>query len=188
MTDPLRDGKPDRAPADGEQVNELTEQPDYRTGYQMPDPKDDHQRHYTTTPPEDRVGSADHGVYQPVEAQDPKEITGQFDHLATRDPVAMEHAPQRAEFAGAQTVEGLGINTDTPMDLVAPMAVGMAVTSSMATAEETEVELRDPNRNYVPPGKEVVPHVPEEPGDLLPGTPPEIKAEVAGTEDNDDRL
>ncbi|EYB69679.1 hypothetical protein DEIPH_ctg003orf0004 [Deinococcus phoenicis] len=188
MTDNRRDGRPDNAPADGEQINELTRTPDYKTGYQMPDPKDVHEEHYTTTPADDRTGSADEGKYQPVQVQDPKEVTGQFDHLATRDPVAMEHTPQQAEFAGAQTVEGLGINSNAPMDLVAPMAAGMGVTSSMATAQETELAVTDPNRSYTPPSKQGPPHVSEQPGDLLPGTPPEIKAEVAGTEDNDNSL
>ncbi|GAA5514722.1 hypothetical protein Dcar01_03482 [Deinococcus carri] len=184
MTDPLRDGKPDRAPADGEQVNELTGTPDYKTGYQMPDPKDVHVEHYTTTPAEDRVGSADQQEYQPVQSQDPKEVTGQFDRLATRDPQQMEQALQGTpEFAGAQTVAGVGVDTAAPMDLVAPVAIGMGVTSSMATAQETEVEVRDPNAGYIPPSKEVTPHVREQPGDLLPGTPPEIKAEVAGDTD-----
>ncbi|WP_034386938.1 hypothetical protein [Deinococcus sp. YIM 77859] len=184
MSDPFRDGKPDHAPADGTQVNELTGQPDHRTGYQMPDPKDVHEAHYTTTPLEDRVASADQGKAQPPEPQDPREITGQFDHLATRDPEAMAHAPQEAEFAGAQTVEGLGFDRRTVDGLA---VANLDVTASLATTAARRNEAIDPNPDYVPPSQKVVPHVPEQPGDLPPGVPAELKAEVEGTED-DERL
>ncbi|MBI0446394.1 hypothetical protein [Deinococcus sp. DB0503] len=181
MTDPLRDGQPNLAPADGTQVNERTGQPDDRTGDQMPDPKDNHAPRYTTTPPDDRVGSADHGKYQPIQAQDPQEITGQFDHLATRDPVAMEHTPQPAEFAGAETVAGAGFD---PHLLAAPVGAGVGLVEHRIADGSFQREAIDPNPGYTPPSEEVPPHVPQEPGDLLPGTPPEIKAEVAGNEDD----
>lgn len=184
MTDPLRDGKPDLAPSDGTQVNELTGQPDNRTGYQMPDPKDHHEEHYTTSPAEDRAASADQGKYQPVQPQHPREITGQFDHLATRDPEAMEHALQPPEFAGAQTVSGLGFDNRTIDGLA---AANLDVTASLATTAARRNEALDPNPNYIPPSEKVVPHVPEQPGDLPPGVPTELKAEVEGTED-DNRL
>ncbi|MEW6420216.1 MAG: hypothetical protein AB1511_00625 [Deinococcota bacterium] len=185
MTDPLRNGKPDLAPAGGEQVNELTGQPDNRTGDQTPDPKDNHAQRYTSTPQDDRVGSADHGKYQPVEAQDPREITGQFDHLTTRDPAAMEHTPQQAEFAGAETVAGTGFD---PHLMATPIGAGVGMVEHLVANENFQRGAIDPNPGYTPPSEKVPPHVPQEPGDLLPGTPPEIKAEVAGDEDDDNVL
>ena len=47
-------------------ISELTGRPDDNTGYQTRDPKDTSQPFYTTTPPEDRVSSADEGKYVPV--------------------------------------------------------------------------------------------------------------------------
>ncbi|SMB95400.1 hypothetical protein [Deinococcus hopiensis] len=179
-----RDGRPDHAPADGTQINEISGTPDYKTGYQMPDRKDHHEEHYTSTPPEDRVAGADEGKYQAPHVPDPKEVTGQFDHLATRDPARMEQVLQSTpEFAGAQTVDGLGMSADTPMDLVAPMAPGMGVMGSMATAQERRQAALDPNPGYTPPSQKSVPHVGEQPGDLPPGAPSELKAEVDDSED-----
>lgn len=164
-------------------VDELTGRPTDRTGYQRPDPKDDHQQVYTTTPPGDRVGHADHREYQPVQAQDPKEITGQFDHLATRDPAQMDHDLQSPEFAGARTVEGIGVDGTAEVDLAAPMAAGLGVAGSMATAEETVLGDVDRNPGYTPPSEQGPPHVSEQPGDLPPSAPPELKAEVQGEDD-----
>lgn len=185
-----RDGRPDNAPADGTQINELTRTPDYKTGYQMPDPKDVHEEHYTTTPAEDRTGSADQGKYEPVQAQDPREVTGQFDRLATRDPAAMEHAAQTPEFAGAETVAGIGVQ-DTTLGSGITVAGGLGTESTSLAAGEAGVGLRpgvDQNPGYVPPSEKVTPHVSEQPGDLPPGARPELKNEVSGEADNHDRL
>ncbi|WP_019586295.1 hypothetical protein [Deinococcus apachensis] len=185
-----RDGRPDNAPADGTQINELTRTPDYKTGFQTPDPKDVHEEHYTTTPAEDRTGSADHGKYQPVEAQDPREVTGQFDRLATRDPAAMEHAPQAPEFAGAETVAGIGVQ-DTTLGSGITVAGGLGTESTSLAAGEAGVGLRpgvDQNPGYVPPSEKEPPHFRDRPGDLPAGAPAELQNEVAGEAENHDRL
>lgn len=185
-----RDGRPDNAPADGTQINELTRTPDYKTGFQMPDPKDVHEEHYTTTPAGDRTGSADEGKYEPVQAQDPREVTGQFDHLATRDPAAMEHAAQVPEFAGAETVAGIGVQ-DTTLGSGITVAGGLGTESTSLAAGEAGVGLRpgvDQNPGYVPPSEKVTPHVSEQPGDLPPGARPELKNEVSGEAGDHDRL
>jgi len=185
MTD-NRDGRPDeererRTPIP---VNELTGQPDPRTGFQTHDPKDVHQDRYTSTPAEDQVASADQGKGVILPFVDPGEVTHQFDHLATRDPAAMEHALEDPEFAGAETVAGLGAS-GAEVDRVAPMAGSLAMPASMADAQDRQRAAYDPNPGYTPPSQEVVPHIGEQPGDLPPGTAPELRAEVRG--DTDDR-
>ncbi|MFC3918360.1 hypothetical protein ACFOUS_16790 [Deinococcus metalli] len=90
-----------------------------QTGFEATDVKDHHQVAYTTTPGDDRVGSSDSEKYTPVELPSAKTVTGTFDHLATRDVGAMEHAAQTPDFAGAETVEGLGGDV---LDEVAPSA------------------------------------------------------------------
>jgi hypothetical protein len=185
-----RDGRPDNAPADGTQINELTRTPDYKTGFQMPDPKDTHEEHYTTTPAEDRAGSADQGKYVAPQVPNPKEVTGQFDHLATRDPVAMEHAGQAPEFAGAQTVAGMGVQ-DTTLGSGITVAGGLGTESTSLAAGEAGVGARpgvDQNPGYVPPSQKEPPHFRDQPGDLPSGAPAELKNEVAGEADNHDRL
>ena len=85
------------------------------TGFETRDPKDtDPNTINTTTPADDRVGAADAGKYQPVSVPDAKEITGQFDHLATRDPEAMELDEdflEALEF-GCPPMGGLGLGVD----------------------------------------------------------------------------
>jgi ankyrin repeat protein len=176
MTD-NRDRRPGDLPSGKLPVNELTGQPDTHTGYQTPDPKDNHEEHYATTPAEDRAGSADQGKYEPVQAQDPKAVTGQFDHLATRDPAAMEHALEDPEFAGAQTVAGIGVDNDL-MNSVAP--VGLGISTGRAFVEEHHQSAADRNPGYTPPSEAGPRHVSEQPGDLPPGATEELKNAVRG--------
>ena len=183
-----RDGRPDNAPADGTQINEISGTPDYKTGYQMPDRKDHHEEHYTTTPREDRTASADEGKYHAPHVPDPKEVTGAFDHLATRDPAQMDHALQQPEFAGAQTVGDVGVDGTAALGLVAPLATGMGTTASVATAHDRQRAASDPNPGYTPPSEMAPPHLGTRPGDLPPGAPAELEPEVEGTERNRDRL
>ncbi|THF69281.1 ankyrin repeat domain-containing protein [Deinococcus sp. Arct2-2] len=149
---------------------------DHRTGFQTPDPKDGHQPFYTTTPEDSRVSSADHSTYEPVHMQDPHEITAQFDHLATRDPAQMEHAPQDAEYAGAQSVAGLGGEL---LDTVAPSA-GLGMNNTAALAGDSQRRSADPNAAYTPPSEQGPPHVSQRPGDLPQGMTEELQSEVSG--------
>ena len=147
-----------------------------QTGFDTPEPKDDHQEAYTTTPAEDRVGSADQGKYEPVEPTSAKEVTGQFDHLATRDVAAMEHTPQDAEFAGAQTVAGLGGEN---LDTIVPTA-GVGINASTTMALESQQRAIDPNPGYTPPSEQGPPRVSQRPGDLPEGETPELQSQVHG--------
>ncbi|WP_245556512.1 ankyrin repeat domain-containing protein [Deinococcus aquatilis] len=149
---------------------------DHRTGFQTPDPKDDHQPFYTTTPADSRVSSADEGKYEPVVMQDPHEITAQFDHLATRDPAQMEHSLQDPEFAGAQTVDGLGGEL---LDTVVPSA-GLGLNNTAMLASQSQRRSNDPNPGYTPPSEKGPPHPSERPGDLPQGTRTELQNEVSG--------
>ncbi|WP_146009501.1 ankyrin repeat domain-containing protein [Deinococcus planocerae] len=166
-------------PPTGEPVNELTGRPDDHTGYQAPDPKDTSQPFYTSTPAEDRVSSSNESKYEPVEMPDPKEVTGQFDHLATRDPSAMEHRLQAPEFAGAQTV-GTGLDSAV---LDATVPAGLGVNASLLTVSERRGEAVDPNPGYTPPAQEVPPHLGSTPADLPPGVRPEVQEAVQGDGD-----
>ncbi|RJF72094.1 hypothetical protein D3875_11540 [Deinococcus cavernae] len=138
------------------------------TGFETRDPKDtDPSTINTTTPADDRVGASDQGKYQPVTVPDAKEVTGQFDHLATRDPQAMEHHLQRPEYEGAESTAALGAGTGLvagvlPSDgLGAPLSVGVV--------DQHIQGAIDPNPNYTPPSKMTPPHISEQtanrPGD-----------------------
>ncbi|MDB5044619.1 MAG: putative ankyrin [Deinococcus sp.] len=149
---------------------------DHRTGFQTPDPKDDHQPFYTTTPADSRVSSADEGKYEPVHMQDPHEITAQFDHLATRDPAQMEHTLQTPEFVGVQSVDGLGGEL---LDTVVPSA-GLGLNNTAMLASQSQRRSADPNPGYTPPSEQGPPHPSERPGDLPQGTRAELQSEVSG--------
>jgi hypothetical protein len=148
-----------------------------QTGFEAHDPKDEHEAVYTTTPSEDQVGASDTGKYTPVELPSAKVVTGTFDHLATRDVGAMEHTVQDPEFAGAETVDGLGgdILTD-----VAPSA-GLGIPAAAGASVLDRRHDVDPNPGYIPPSNDGPPHVSEQPGDLPPGETPELLSEVEGT-------
>lgn len=185
MTD-NRDGRPDeeRERHTPMPVNELTGQPDPRTGFQTHDPKDVHQDRYTSTPAEDRTASADQGKGVTLPAVDPGDVTHQFDHLATRDPAAMEHALADPEFVGAETVAGIGVDS-AMLDRVVPAGIDVGVSASLVSNADRLGVAADPNPGYVPPSQQTVPHTGEQPGDLPPGTAPELRAQVRG--DTDDR-
>ncbi|GGK23313.1 hypothetical protein GCM10008955_16120 [Deinococcus malanensis] len=147
-----------------------------QTGFETPDPKDDHASIYTTTPDSSKVSTANKLSYEPVDVPDPKEVTGQFDHLATRDPVAMDHTLQAAEMAGAQTVGGVDTGA---LDLVTPVG-GIDSNSRLGPAIEDRTRAADPNPGYTPPSEMTVPHVSERPADLPEGERAELQNEVQG--------
>lgn len=140
------------------------------TGVDTPDPKDsDPTTIYTTTPAEDRVGGAETDAagaasgHQPVTVPDAKEVTGQFEHLATRDAGAMEHKPQAPEYAGAQSVAALGTST-AMLDAVVPGAGLGSDVSGVVAANDLRAAAADPNPGYTPPSKMTPPHQPEHSG------------------------
>lgn len=138
--------------------------------------RDVHQPMYTTTPAEDRVSSSNEGKHEPVSVPDAKEVTGQFDHLATRDPEAMEHRLQTPEFAGAATVETAGVGA---MDAAVLGNETGLIANQGAALGAARLET-DPNRGYTAPSQSGPPHVSEQPGDLPPGETAELKAEIEG--------
>lgn len=155
----------------------LTGETGAQTGFDGPDDKDAHQGAYATTPADDRVGSANEGKYTPVELPSAKVVTGQFDHLATRDVAAMDHALQVPEFEGAETVESLGSDV---LDEVTPSA-GLGVGASLGAAVRDHHRDIDPNPGYTPPSNQAPPHVSQRPADLPEGETPELQNEVQGT-------
>ena len=139
------------------------------TGFDTPDPKEgDPNTINTTTPADDRVGAADQGKYQPVEVPPASAVTGQFDHLATRDPVAMEHQLQRPEYEGAESTVALGGAGVTALDAVVPGS-SVDVNTSVSVAQERVRGAIDPNPHYTPPSQISPPHISEQtanrPGD-----------------------
>lgn len=138
------------------------------TGFDTPDPKEgDPNTINTTTPPEDRVGAADASHYQPVDVPDAREVTGQFDQLATRDPEAMEHQLQRPEYEGSESTAALGVGSSLVAG--AMPADGLGVPLSTAVVDQHIQTAIDPNPNYTPPSKMSPPHISEQtanrPGD-----------------------
>ncbi|ACO46640.1 hypothetical protein DEDE109153_06970 [Deinococcus deserti] len=148
-----------------------------QTGFDTPDPKDDHATIYTTTPDSSKVSTANKLSYEPVDIPDPKEVTGQFDHLATRDPKEMD-ALQDAEMAGTQTVGGVDTHA---LDLATP-AAGIGINAGLGPAIEQRTRAADPNPGYTPPSEMTVPHVSERPADLPEGERAELQNEVQGTD------
>lgn len=149
-----------------------------QTGGHAPEPQAVQQGAYATTPPDDRVGAADHGKYTPVELPPAKAVTGQFDHLATRDVAAMEHSLQEPEFAGAQTVAPLG-GEGTALGDVMPSG-GMGTGISPAEAVRSHLADANPNPGYTSPSTQGPPHVSQRPADLPAGETSELQSEVQG--------
>ncbi len=137
------------------------------------DPKDDHESHYTSAPPEDRVGTQDKGIggIQNQEDHQSGEGAQTFkgnNPLVTRDPDAFEHAPQDAAYAGAQAVPGevgsVPVTAAVPVNLVS----GMAVTPDPFLKGDI-----DPNPAYTPPSEHGPPHPNEGAAELPAGAPSE---------------
>lgn len=130
------------------------------TGFDTPDPKDsDPDTTYTTTPAEDRVGAANAGRFQAVDVPDAKEVTGQFDSLATRNPTDMEHQLQAPEYEGAASTVALG--GTALLDSVIP-GEGLGADVSRVVMEEHLQQAVDQNPEYTPPSKMTPPHQSEE--------------------------
>lgn len=138
--------------------------------------RDVHQPHYTTTPPESRVSSSNEGLGAAVapEMPDPRAVTEPFDHLATRDPEAMEHRLQTPEFAGSTALEtGL---TPGVLDAVGPGVEGNLAGAAVSPAAADL--LTGNNSGYTAPALSGPPHVREQPGDLPPGESEELKSQI----------
>ena len=96
---------------------------------------------------------------------DPKEVTGQFDHLATRDPQAMEQTLQRPEYEGAQSAAPL-VGSATTAAVVPAAGLGAVGLESAAAANAHVAHLENRNPDYTPPSQVAPPHPDEHPADL----------------------
>ena len=144
--------------------------------------RDVHQATYTTTPLDSRVSSSNEGLGGAVglDMPDPKEVTGQFDHLATRDPEAMENRLQTPEYQGAQTTAA--VDTGVLDSLVGGNDLGLTGSAGalggMAAGTTPGALNPDPNSGYTAPALSGPPHVSEQPGDLPPGETEELKNQI----------
>lgn len=94
-----------------------------------------------------------------------------IDKLVTRDPQAMEHTLEDAEYAGSDAVERLDSGL---IEVRAGNASGMqAVPLDPAAASNL-------NPGYTPPGQQVPPHTHEGTADLPAGAPAEAELERDG--------
>lgn len=88
--------------------------------------------------------------------------------LVTRDPVAMEHAPQDAAYAGAAP-------TPTALDnqVLATAAAGLG--SGGMLADPLLAQAGNPNPGYTPPSQMAPVHQPESVSDLPGGAPEQAR-------------
>jgi hypothetical protein len=93
------------------------------------------------------------------------------DKLVTRDPQAMEHTLEEAEYAGSDTVEGL----DSGL-----IEVRAGNASGMQAVPLDPLARSNVNPGYTPPGQQVTPHSHEGAGDLPEGAPAEAELERDG--------
>lgn len=143
----------------------------------MTDPKDDHQRHYTTTPPDDRVGSLDRTDTPDVLPDPAEEIPAQThkgtsDPAVTRDPAAMERALESADYAGS--TEPDPADPGIPDDL---MVVSMGNVGINAMPVRSPLTDADQNPKYTPPSEQGPREVGLRPADLPEGAPGEAAVE-----------
>ncbi len=145
----------------------------------MTDPKDDHTVRYTTTPPDDRVGSLDRTDTPDIMPDDPQEVPqftdkGTSSPAVTRDPEAMEHQLQGAQYAGADPPAPL--SGDVPNETLGWGAGNVGINPG---------PLRDPlrdadqNPGYVPPSEDGPAELREQPGDLAQGEPTQERLDEA---------
>lgn len=87
------------------------------------------------------------------------EVTAQFDHLATRDPAAMEQAAQAPDHAGAAPTGPFATLGTTPLGAAVAGSDVYGMGSVTAAREET---LRPLNPEYTPPSQVAPPHVTNE--------------------------
>ncbi|AWN23888.1 hypothetical protein DKM44_12165 [Deinococcus irradiatisoli] len=153
------------------------------------DPKDNHEEHYTTAPPEDRVGTQDRGIGGIQNQEDHQSGQGAQtfkgrDPLVTRDPVEFEHMLQGAAYAGAEgSVGDLGPvppAVSVPGELSAGVAampgagvVPGATLGGVVTPDPFLARDIDPNASYTPPSEEVSSHPNEGAADVPAGSPSE---------------
>ncbi|WP_407539614.1 hypothetical protein Q0M94_15760 [Deinococcus radiomollis] len=94
-----------------------------------------------------------------------------IDKLVTRDPQAMQHTLEDAEYAGSDVVEGL----DSGL-----IEVRAGNASGMQAVPLDPVAASNPNPGYTPPGHQVAPHSREGTADLPEGAPAEAELEQGG--------
>ncbi len=91
--------------------------------------------------------------------------------LVTRDPEVMEHTPKDADYAGAETVEGL----DSGL-----IEVRVGNGAGLSTVPLDPAAHNNPNPSYTPPSQQVTPHPREGAADMPEGDPAEIDLERNG--------
>jgi hypothetical protein len=92
------------------------------------------------------------------------------DRLVTRDPEAMEHQLEDAQYAGSETAEDLGPQLSE---------VQMGMLGRLSTVP-LDPAASNPDPGYVPPGQGVAPHTREGAADLPEGSPAEVELEDQG--------
>lgn len=97
------------------------------------------------------------------------------DRLITRDPQAMEHQLEDADFAGSDTIENLDSG-------LLEVRVGNAAGLGQAVLPLDPAAAANPNRGYTPPDRMVSPHPQEGAADLPKGAPAEAELERDGVE------
>lgn len=93
------------------------------------------------------------------------------DKLVTRDPKAMEHELEVAEYAGSDTIDAL----DSGL-----IEVRAGNASGMQAVPLDPAATGNLNPGYTPPSQKVTPHVHEGAGDLPEGAPAEAELERDG--------
>lgn len=93
--------------------------------------------------------------------------------LITRDPQAMEHALEDAEYAGADPVEGLDSG-------LIEVRVGNAGAGPMGAVPLDPPAASNLNPGYTPPSQQVPPHPREGAADLPEGAPAEAELDREG--------
>ncbi len=93
--------------------------------------------------------------------------------LITRDPQAMEHTLEDAEYAGSDPTEGLDSG-------LTEVRVGNVGAGLMGTVPEGPAAASNLNPGYTPPGQQVPPHPREGAADLPEGAPAEAELDRDG--------
>lgn len=98
-------------------------------------------------------------------------MTNPNDDLITRDPEAMEHTLEDADYAGSDTIEGL----DSGLLEVRAGNVG-----GLTAIPLDPLVSNNPNPGYTPPSHQVSPHPREGAADLPEGAPAEAELDQEG--------
>ena len=93
--------------------------------------------------------------------------------LTTRDPEAMQHALEDAEYAGADSADGLDSG-------LTEVRVGNAGAGLVGDVPLDPVATSNLNPGYTPPSQQVSPHPREDAADLPEGAPADAELDRDG--------